>query len=131
MLWPCTCTVSCTVLKANSRSAIGDLAAYPWHYYARAPGRPPFENGFVDGLTPQLTCGRIKQNASAASFIKSPDRFSARYTTGATESSRGGSAVARAVKIAERSEKSATMVVAPLLRSLVAALPAATPMNGH
>ena len=34
-------------------------------------------------LTPQLTCGRIKQNASEASFQNSPDRFSARYGTSA------------------------------------------------
>jgi hypothetical protein len=32
----------------------------------------------VGSLTPQLTCERVKQNASAASFLKSLDKFSVR-----------------------------------------------------
>ena len=35
---------------------------------------------FGSRLTPELTCERVKQNATEASFRRSPDTFSARYT---------------------------------------------------
>jgi hypothetical protein len=43
-------------------------------------------------LTPQLTSGRVKQKASAASFRRSLDRFSVRYTAG-DGSAPGGSGI--------------------------------------
>ncbi len=62
----------------KERLAIHD-GVYKKQYTPSMPVHPTEMVGSC--ITPQLTCERVKQNASAASFLVSLVRFSARYAS--------------------------------------------------